>query len=252
MSERPLITIEAHELPSKAFSVGLVEPLFEERKLASKRMPAPGSGQKVGYTTTQLMVAMCLKEINGEKFAVDPRDPVAILRGMPSDDAQFIVATFISAFVVDDNLAEEIKEFSTSLKDGKATLSYTIPKDKLPNKTASITFRRPRTDDQIKMERKYPGAETNPGYTMEELLFANCIEAIDGVEPEKPKDLVSLFDNWPLIDQQYAQMVFNNIAYIDKDDYDKAEDLGKNLRNRKSGSKTSTATPEKSGGSTTK
>ena len=250
--ERPVITIEAHEIPSKLFSIGVVEPLYEERRLASKRMPAPTSGQKVGYTTTQLMVAMCIKEVNGQLVPTDARDPIAILRSMASDDSQFIIAAFISAFIVDDNLSEEIKEFSTQLKESTNGFTYTIPKDRLPNKTASITFRRPRTDDQIKMERKYPGAETNPGFTIEELLFAHCIEALDGVEADKPKDLVSLFDHWPLIDQQYAQMVFNNLAYIDKDDYDKAEDLGKSLRDRGRGSKTTTAGQEKTDSTITK
>lgn len=245
MSERPVITIEAQEIPSNKFSIGLVEPLFEERRLASKRMPSANSGQKVGYTVTQLMLAMCIKEVNGHPVKLDPRDPVAILRQLPTDDAQFLLATFVSAFTVDDNLAESIKEFSTHLKETNTTPFFTIPKHKLPNNYGDIIFRRPTTDDEIKTQRRYPGEETNPGYSTSEMFFAECITSIDGEEIEKPKDLITIFDDWTLIDQQYAQSVFNNITYIDTQDYDKAEELGKNLRDRLKSSKTSTSKQNK-------
>jgi hypothetical protein len=238
---RPVITIEAQEIPSKKYSIGLVEPLFEERRLASKRMPTANSGQKVGYTTTQLMLAMCIKEVNGTPIKLDPRDPVAILRELPTDDTQFLLATFVSAFTLNDNLAEEVKEFSTTLKDGNQTGYFTIPKTKLPNSYGDIIFRRPRTDDEIKVQKRYPGEETNPGYSTAELFFAECITTIDGVEIEKPKDMITMFDNWSLVDQQYAQAVFNNIAYIANEDYEKAEDLGKNLRDRLKNLKLSTS-----------
>lgn len=252
MSDRPIITIESHEIPSKKFSIGLVEPLFGERRLASKRMPSANSNQKVGYTVTQLMLAMCIKQVNELEVKLDPRDPVAILRQLPTDDAQFLLATFVSAFTVDDNLAESIKEFSTHLKETNNTPFFTIPQEKLPNGFGTIIFKRPTTDDEIKIQRRYPGEETNPGYTTSEMFFAECITSIDGEEVQKPKDLITLFDDWTLIDQQYCQSVFNNITYMDTQDYEKAEDLGKNLRDRLKNSKASTSKLSKGTTVTTK
>lgn len=249
---RPVITIEAQEIPSQKFSIGLVEPLFETRRLASKRMPAVNSGQKVGYSTTQLMLAMSIKEVNGQPIALDPRDPVAILRQLPTDDTQFLLATFVSAFTLNDNLAEEVKEFATHLKETNQTPFFTIPKSKLPNEFGDVIFRKPRTDDEIKIQRRYPGEDSNPGYSTAELFFAECITTINGVEIEKPKDIITLFDEWTLLDQQYAQAVFNNIAYMATEDFDKAEDLGKSLRDRLKNLKVSTSKPSKDTTPTTK
>lgn len=243
--DRPIITIEPHEMPSNKFSIGLVEPLYEERRLSSKRMPAANSGQKVGYTVTQLMLAMCIKQVNGRDIPFDAKDPVSILRELPTDDTQYLIATFISAFTLDTNLAEDAKELATHLQETAKSVVYTIPKAKMPNGYGTIVFRRPKTDDEIKIQRKYPGEENNPGYTTSELFFAECITSIDGVEVDKPKDSVTMFDSWTLLDQQYAQAVFSNIAYMDTEDYDKAEQLGKSLRERLKSSKTTTSKAEK-------
>lgn len=251
MTNRPIITIEAQDIPSGKFSIGLVEPLFEDRRLASKRMPAVNSGQKVGYTTTQLILAMCIKEVNKHPVELDARDPVAILRQLPTDDLQFISSTFVAAFVLDDNLSEDVQEFSTKLKEEAKTPFYTIPKTKLPNEYGDIVFRKPTTDDQIKILRRYPGEEANPGYAASELFFAECITTINGKDVTKPKDLITLFDDWTLIDFQYASAVFNNITYIDVEDQERAEDLGKNLRNKLKNLKSSTSKPEKNIDTTT-
>lgn len=250
--DRPVITIEAHEIPSGKFSLGIVEPTFEDRRLASKRMPAANSGQRVGYSVTQLMLAMCVKEVNGQPVPFDAKDPVKILRELPTEDTQFLSSTFVSAFTIDNNLSEDIKELATHLKETSKTLSYTIPKHKMPSQMGSITFRRPKTNDEINIQRVYPGEENNPGYTTSEAFFAECIESIDGKPVEKPKDKVTLFDPWTLIDQQYAQGVFNNMAYMDTEGYDNAEQLGKSLRDRLKSTKPLTSKAEKSTKRTTK
>lgn len=247
---RPVITIEAHEIPSGQFTLGIVEPLFEDRRLASKRMPSVNSNEKVGYTSTQLTLSMCIREVNSKPIPFNPADPVAVLKQLPTDDTQFLVATFVSAFTLNELLAEDAMELATKLKDENG-LTYVIPKDKLPNKTANITFRRPRTSDEISVQRRFPGDENNPGYTTSELLFAECIEALDDKTVEKPKDMITLFDSWPLLDQQYAQAVFSNIAYMKAEDFEKVEDLGKSLLDRLKSLKASTSKVSKKGTAST-
>lgn len=235
--------IEADQMPSKTYSVTLLEPTFRDRRDASKRMPANPEA-RIGYSIEQLLLAMCIEGINGHVLRMDPSDPISKIKQMPPDDLQFLIAVFLEAFTLNEELAEDARALSESLKDG-IRKNYTIPKEKMPNESFSITFAAPTTGMQIEVERRYPGADSGCGYSSEEMLFASCITHLDGVpvEESKPKDTITFIDDWTHIDVQYAMGVFINLCYINREQRMSAKNLGKLLRTNDKPTSTTTLTP---------
>lgn len=237
---RELIIIEASELPSGKYQIGLVEPTFKDRRDAARRLPS-NPDSRVGYSLEQLLLSMSILEVNNQPVREDPRDPICNIRYLAPEDSQYLLTTFLEAFTLSEELADDVRAFSKELKDS-SNIIYTIPKDKMPCGLFSVTFRAPSTGDQIDIDRRYPGADSNCGYSSEEMLFAAMLTHIDGKEiTERPKEIISIIDSWFHIDAQYALAAFLNINYLNKEQRLSAKDLGKQLRTR--GVRTTSSAP---------
>jgi hypothetical protein len=219
-------TISAESMPTKSYSVTFREPLFKDRREASRRYP----GQQAGYSMEELLLATCITGINNQPFPPIPRDPIQNYKELPLVDGQYLLAVFLGMFTLDQELSDQAKELGTKFK---LTPSFNncVNKEDMPLKEFSVSFRPAQAYDRIENDRRYPGANSNCGYSLEEMLFADCITAVDG-EPisNKPKDVISLIDDWKHIDAQFAIAVFINTVTIDENDTKQAKSLGKSLR----------------------
>jgi hypothetical protein len=229
MSNKLSFVIDAGALPSKKFSVTIEEPTFKDRRDAAKKLPS-NPDSKIGYSLEQLLLSMSISKINNRPIKEDPRDPIYNIRGFSPEDTQFLLTTFLEAFTLNDELADDVRNLSQDLRANNTNNIYTIPSDRMPNQLFSVTFGCPTTGDQIDIERKYPGADSNCGYTAEELLFAAMVTHVDGKEVSPTKDYISLLDEWTHIDAQYALGVFLNLCYINREERNAAKELGKSLR----------------------
>lgn len=228
MSE--LFVIDASELPTNACSVSIEEPTFRTRREAAKRMPSnPDSNP--GFTLEQVMLAMCIKEINGKPIPDNLRDPLDTIKTLMPKDVQFLLRLYVTAFTLTDELADEAKTMADNLmKQHKSVL--VIPKEDMPSRSFSVSVRRPTTEDEITVNKRYPGAGAQPGYTKEEMLMAYCITHLNDKPVDEHKGIIDLLDEWSHIDAQFALGVFINISYMDNEDSIRATDLGKRLRDR--------------------
>jgi hypothetical protein len=65
--------------------------------------------QENGCTLDEMLVAMCLAEINSKPVASDLKDIVSIFDAERIDEVQFLATIFINAFVLDSDSADEAK-----------------------------------------------------------------------------------------------------------------------------------------------
>lgn len=227
-SNEELLDIPKEEMPSKTASVALREPTFKDRVEANKRVP---DDSNAGYSIPQLMVSMCMKKVNGKPVGFKAQDPVANIRPFRTQDQQFIISVFSGAFYLDDELVEDVKSLADELRNQDVKETYTIPSDRTPTGTVSVTFRVPTTGDQIDLDRRYPGHNQQVGYTFEEFFFANLITHINGEELKNQDGLSAMFE-WSNIDAEYCLAVFIQMNFIDREMREKANELGKKWRRR--------------------
>lgn len=117
--------------------------------------------------------------------------------------------------------------------------NITIPAEAMPTGLLSCEFRRPTYLDRREAAGKFPGARTNPGYTLEQLFFAYCLEKIQGNElPKNPMDYLSRLEGWPLEDTQFAIDVFLEMFTLTKEGGTAAKDYGLRLKKTLSSSYT--------------
>jgi hypothetical protein len=233
-----IFTIPPEKLPSKVFSISFREPTFGDRREVTRRFPA---GSRPGYSLEQMLLACSVTAVNDQ--AIDksvPRDPLHILREMPQLDEQYIRSVFLAMFAIDDEMVSQTRELGLRLRATYAA-QYTISKADMPSHLFSVTFANLSSGERMELERVYPGADSNCGYSFEEMLFAASITAIDGqaVERHKPKDAINLLDDWPHLDAQFAISVYVNTVMIDREDAEDARTLGKHLRDSLRSSSTS-------------
>lgn len=221
------IIIPRDAFPSKAYEVELREPLFRDRVLARRRHP--GEDSRCGYTVQDLLCAMCLVSVNGQPIPDGPFPIIDRLKGIPLADAQFLITVFLSAFTVDEELAAKAKDMADKFRQS-ACVNFTISEADMPSGKFSVTFTNPVMEDTMRLERIYPGEQSNCGYSFEELVFADSIVAVNGEPVKKPRDPVDVIMDWPHIDAQFACAVFLKVAYIDQQKGREAERLGKLLR----------------------
>ena len=158
-------------------------------------------------------------------MARNPKDIADHLRPFPIPDRQFLLVTFLEMYFISTDEANSARELAdTLLKNPK--LSYTIDKDYLPSKSLSLTFSSPNTGTQMEVDRRHQGAHIS-GCSMEEMLFAYCVSAINGKTIEQPKDIVSIFDEFSIADVQFGALVFVNMFTINDTSTEAAKDLGK-------------------------
>lgn len=233
MSNPKLYVIEAQDIPTKGYSLTIKEPLFADRREASKRVPVD---KNIGYSVDQLLLSMCIYGVNGKAIPPAPRDPIYKLKDLPTDDGQFVLQYFLGAFSIDEELADEIKAFCDSLK-GSTNSHYTIPSHMFPSGERTVTFKCITSGEQFDQDRVYPGEDSGCGYSLEELLFAAAIVEVDNKAVDKQKLPIDLLNDWPLIDVSVGLAIFLNICYIDKEQKKKARELGKLSRMKPAESK---------------
>lgn len=226
-----IITIEAQDMPTKAFSIALEEPNFKVRKQAAQLMPSnPDSNP--GFTLEQAMIALSIREISGKPVQQKVKDPLDVIKNFMPKDLQFLLSYFVSAFTLTDDLADDAKRLAKSMLE-QPIPSFVIPKEDMPTESFSVTFRRPTINDEMVVNRLFPGAQAQPGFTREEMLMTYCITHVDGKPVTQTKAIIDLIDDWYHIDTQFLFGVFLNVAYLEPEDRSRAVEMGKQLRKRK-------------------
>lgn len=237
------ITIPADAFPSQKVEVVLREPLFLDQMEAVRRHPS--RNEKVGYSQQELLCSMCIESINGAKM-YNPADPMSAMSQLAHDDAQFLMAVFLSTFTLD----EELDNFAKTIADRVRTSGKTvcvITTEEMPSGSRSVSFSLPSLGDRVAVERRYPGEESNCGYSFEHLFLAYRLETIDGQPLPKVKEPIDLIRDWPLLDVQFTLAVFLKCAAIDNSKWDSAKAMGKDFRSSIYGKKTpATTAPTKS------
>jgi len=106
--------------------------------------------------------------------------------------------------------------------------TFTLPADRLPSKAFSLSFKEPTFRDRREVSAAYPTKETRPGYSLDELLFATSITAVNGIEltQSAPRDPIELLKEMPQADEQYALMVFLSMFTLDEELEKSSRQLG--------------------------
>jgi hypothetical protein len=228
MKTPEIFTINAEEMPSKSVSVSFKEPSFADRREASRRYP---TASRVGYSMEELLLAMCLTGFNDNPLPAVPTDPIQYLKQLPHIDGQYLFSTFLSMFTLQEDQAKSAKELGTKMKIS-ADSTHSIPQGVLPVEGTSVSFHAPTLGNRMDLDRAYPGADSNCGYSLEEMLFAACIDTVDGDPKPNNKEHIAVLDHWTHLDAQYALAVFISAVTIDKEEDNSARTLGKSLRDK--------------------
>lgn len=221
-----IFTISAEEMPTKTASVSFREPSFFDRREASRRYP---TASRVGYAVEELLAAMCLTAFNDNPLPESPRDPIEFLKEMGHVDGQYFMATFLAMFTLDEDMAKQAKEVGLKMKTSSDSV-HSVPAGFLPGDGVPFSFHAPTLGDRMALDRAYPGADSNCGYSLEEMMFCDCLDTISGEAVNKKRDIITLIDEWSHLDAQFALGIFINAVTIDKSDDSRAKTLGKSLR----------------------
>jgi hypothetical protein len=107
--------------------------------------------------------------------------------------------------------------------------TFTIEKDQLPSKLYSITFRKPLFRDYRNARKRFPSDQRVP-YSLEELLFAMCMEGVNGNQlVTTPRDMAERLDPFPIADRQFLLTLFIEMFFLSKDQSKAAEEIADGL-----------------------
>jgi hypothetical protein len=218
-------TIPADKLPNKSASVTVKEPTFKDRREAAKRYPT-----NANYPIEDLLLGLCITHINDQDVLKVPTDPIKLVRQFPHADAQYLSAVFLTMFTLDEELSEQAQNLGSTFKTSIQE-NCTISKEQMPIGEFSITFVKPHLGDRHQAEKVYPGADSSCGYSLEELLFARSILAVNGEKPNHA-DPIDVLNEFPHLEAQFAVAVFLNAITLNKADVNEAQQLGKSLRDQ--------------------
>lgn len=228
-----VITIPAQSFPSQKVEVVLREPLFSDQMEASRRHP--GRNERVGYSQQELLCALCIEAINGAKV-YNPTDPMTAMGELAHEDAQYLMAVFLATFTLDEELDNYAKTLADRVRDGGKRVC-TIGLKEMPSGERAVSFSLPSLGDRVAVERRYPGEDSNCGYSFEHLFLAHRLETINGEALPKVKEPIDLLRDWPLLDLQFTLAVFLKCAAIDNSKWDDAKAMGKDFRSSLYGKK---------------
>ncbi len=108
-------------------------------------------------------------------------------------------------------------------------LIFTLDADKIPSKSFSVSFREPLFEDRIAAQRAAGTDEKNG--TVQELLLSLCLTAINGQPLNTvPRDPMSYYRDMKHLDAQFLLGVFTSMFYLQKEDGDRARQLGMNFK----------------------
>ncbi len=249
-------TIEKEQLPSKLYSITFREPTYGDYRQARKRYPveryAGDPNGKVPYSMEELLFALSIEAIDGDKLIANPRDIVERLNPFPIPDRQFLLALYIEMFFISRDQAQGARDLAEKLAIEPLS-SYTVSPNQLPSGKYGIKFRAPNTGTQMEVDRRYQGPSQN-GCSLEEMLFAYCLTNINGQEVVPAKDIVSILDDWEIADVQWASTLFINMFTIGEEQSQEAKKLAKSLKESllaPSGDVKSTTTTRRASAATT-
>jgi hypothetical protein len=227
----PVYTIVKYDLPSNLYSVTFKEAYFKDRRSATRQYPT----SKVGYSLEELLLANMILSINFERIdenADNIRNPINKLAIFPSSDTSYILSTFLSISTLSAEMSGLIKSNTEKvLQSPSFNGIHTISQDELPTGSFSITFTEPTSNDRWNAEKTYPGSEDRQcGYSLEELIFAKQIVALNG-EPvsKQSKETINLLNDWSHIDVQYAVASFTNLFNLSEEKSNASKTLGKSF-----------------------
>lgn len=227
----PVYTIVKHDLPSNLYSVTFKEAYFKDRRSATRQYPT----SKVGYSLEELLLANMIISINFERIdenADNIRNPINKLAIFPSSDTSYILSTFLSISTLSAEMSGLIKSNTEKvLQSSSFNGTHTISQDELPTGSFSVTFTEPTSNDRWNAEKTYPGSEDRQcGYSLEELIFAKQIVAINGESVSKQsKETINLLNDWSHIDVQYAVASFTNLFNLSEEKSNASKTLGKSF-----------------------
>lgn len=245
-----LIKLDKADFPTGQVSLAFNRPYYKDLRTSRRHYPTPQNQNDQGppYSPDELLIAQKLDNINGNRPWEKPTskmDTVDRIASLDIADRQFLTAFFVEALYASQ---EELKEARNKGDEIKLNYkqSYTIPANDMPTGEHSVSFRRPNSGVQMEVDRRWQGQSVN-GCTMEEMLLAYCLETVDGEDvSEKPKDVVSILDNWEISDVQFLSMLFVQAFSMDESEGENARQLAKKKGGKKSakkGKKSSPASP---------
>jgi hypothetical protein len=227
------ITISREDLPSGEYDVILKCPYFGDwrkaRKLYPNDMDSQGRRKSPGYAAEELLLCQQIVDVvdkdNKSVMGRRPKDVIDRLKLFTIPDRQALLTIFLEMFWVGADQAKQARDLANEFMV-TAALTYTIEADKMPMSGVGITYNAVNTGTQMAADRRYIGVQEQ-GCTLEELLFATCVSAVEGVPVEQPKDSISLLDEWTIADVQFAKLVFVNQFTLDEAGEDRAKEAGK-------------------------
>lgn len=219
------IRIDANQLPSQSYSLTIAIPTYGDYRSARRRYP---QRERNPYSVEELMLAMCMKEVNDQPLDNQPRDMVDRLEPFPIKDRQFLTIAMTELFFMSRDQAKAAQELAEHLST-QYQPTYVIPKGKFPSPGLSVEFKSPSTGVQFQADNKYSGMKEQ-GCSLEEFLLAYCLSTVNGEPVEPTKDIISILDDWSIADVQFAATVFINMFTIDDSGMDDAKKLAGDLR----------------------
>lgn len=231
-------TIPADKLPSKGHvgpdiqisSIGLAVPTYGNYRSARRRHPSStGANAEVSYSVQELLFALCMESVSGNKLESNPRDLIDRLEPFPIPDRQFLTIVFQELFFITADQAQSARDLAEQMKQSYKSM-YVLPKGSFPvDKELSVAFRHPNTGVQYEADAKYQGM-AQQGCSLEEFMMAYCLMDMNGQVIDKPKDVISVIDSLAIADAQYLNTVFINMFTMGDSEAAEAKKLAGDLR----------------------
>ena len=229
MSNKPVITIEAADLPNKLLQVSYEVPNYGDYRKAKKLYPYPTreDQQRPPYSVEELLFCLVLSDISreGKSLELNSQDIPSRIEPFPIDDRQACMTEFIGTCFIDEEQAKVARNFASEQRNSSLKPSLIVPASITPN-NRSYTFQRPNTGVQWKADTSFKGNQEN-GCTLDEYMMAMCVSHVDGKLIEQPKDPVSLFDEEFIDTVQFLSTVFVNAFLLDDAESEAAKKRGK-------------------------
>lgn len=219
---------------SGGYAVNIYRPTYKDYSHAMKLYPAESRDNPngPGYTYEEFLCALCLRDGSGKEIDNSPKDAIERFAPVQLMDKQYITRTFISAFLLTQELQDDAEALGDSLLElDPHSLTYTITKDQLPWGGADFTFHRPSSSVQIAVTKNYTSPRVN-GCAWEELFFVSCLQQINGDPLPETANPISHLYELEVLDVQYAAAVFIKMFSMGANERKDAVDLGKSWRTK--------------------
>lgn len=229
MSNRPIVVINAADLPNKVLEVSYEVPTYGDYRKAKKLYPYPTreGEQRPPYSVEELLFSLMLVKISkeGKSIELNSQDIPSRIEPFPIDDRQASMIEFIGTCFIDDDQAKLARSYASQKRNSALEPSVLVPSSITPN-GRSYTFQRPNTGVQWRADTNFKGNQEN-GCTLDEYMMAMCVTHIDNKVIEQPKDPVSLFDDEFIDTVQFLSTIFVNVFLLEEGESEEAKKRGK-------------------------